>query len=80
VETPKKERKGLFGLFGSKKAELERTAKPHPPPSIPIQTPQNEPKDLLQSVELPKKERKGIFVSTKADPEIAFDSDFEILP
>jgi hypothetical protein len=37
VEAPKKERKGFFGLFGSKKADPETAPKPRPPPSI--QTP-----------------------------------------
>jgi GTPase SAR1 family protein len=67
-----KERKGLFGLFGSKKTDSETTPQPRPPASIPIQT--------------PKKERKSLFDSKKIDLETEFDSDFhsdfdlEILP
>jgi hypothetical protein len=36
VEPPKKERKGFFGLFGSKKADPKTAPKPSPPPLIPI--------------------------------------------
>jgi hypothetical protein len=39
VETRKKERKGLFGLFGSKKAYSEGRPTRRPPPSISFQTP-----------------------------------------
>jgi GTPase SAR1 family protein len=82
VETPEKKRKGLFGSFGSTKADSETVTKPRPPPSIPIQTPKKERKDPPQSAETPKKERKGLFGSKKADLETESDSDFdlEILP
>jgi GTPase SAR1 family protein len=75
AEPPKKERKHLVGLFGSKKEDSGTTVKLRPPPSIPIQTPREKVKG-----------RFGFFRAKKTDLGVDSDSDFdsdfdlEILP